>query len=224
MNQWLFPICNFAFKRTLDVFSDFNVEGKENIPTVGPVLIVSNHMSNIDPAIVAAVITRKPMFLAKKEIFQNKLFDFLLRSYGAYPVDRGRADIRALNWAEKQLNLGRTIIMFPEGTRSKTGGLLDGKLGVAKLAADTGATIVPIGIAGSESLQNVLKVLAPVSKLRIKIGNSFKINKDRCIAREAYKSATKEIMLKIALQLPDSYRGHYKNAENFPFDYITDIK
>ena len=63
------------------------------------------------------------MFLAKKEIFQNKLFDFLLRSYGAYPVDRGRADIRALNWAEKQLNLGRTIIMFPEGTRSKTGGL-----------------------------------------------------------------------------------------------------
>ena len=66
MGQWLFPPCNFGFKLTLRWFSDFTVEGQENIPKCGPLLVASNHLSNLDPAIVAAALPRPPVFLAKQ--------------------------------------------------------------------------------------------------------------------------------------------------------------
>ena len=152
MNDCVFHLCNFSFKKILSVFSDIKISGQKNIPLDGPVIIVSNHISNIDPAIVAASINRRPNFLAKKELFNNIFLNIFLRSYGAYPVDRGRADISALKWGENKLKLGQALILFPEGTRSKSGKLMKGKSGVARLAYVTGTPIVPIGISGSENL------------------------------------------------------------------------
>ena len=221
MNQWIFSICNFSFKQTLSIFSDIKISGKENIPLNGPVIIVSNHISNIDPAIVAASITRRPNFLAKKELFNNFFLNNFLRSYGAYPVDRGKGDIGALRWGEKQLKKGNALILFPEGTRSKSGKLMKGKSGVVKLAAITGSPIIPMGISGSENLQNLLKVLVPISKLRIKIGSSFFVKKENFLNKNDYEEATKEIMIKIAMQLPNKYHGDYQVDENLKFSYIN---
>ena len=82
MGQWLFPPCNFGFKLTLRWFSDFTVEGQENIPKCGPLLVASNHLSNLDPAIVAAVLPRPPVFLAKQELFKYRIGSTLMRGYG----------------------------------------------------------------------------------------------------------------------------------------------
>jgi len=221
LNQWIFSICNFSFKQTLSVFSDIKISGKENIPLDGPVMIVSNHISNIDPAIVAASITRRPNFLAKKELFNNLFLNNFLRSYGAYPVDRGKGDIGALRWGEKQLKKGNALILFPEGTRSKTGKLMKGKSGVARLATLTETPIVPIGISGSENLQNLLKVLAPISKLRINIGKAFTLKKENFSKKKDYDEATNEIMIKIAMQLPNKYHGSYQISKNINFSYIN---
>jgi len=150
MAQWLFPPCNFGFKITLRWFSDYKIEGLENIPEVRPLLIASNHLSNLDPAIIAAALPEAPVFLAKKELFKFSAGSFLLRGYGAYPVDRRGADIRALKWITDQLvSDHRIVMMFPEGTRSKTGGLLKGQPGLAHLAITTGATVVPIALSGA---------------------------------------------------------------------------
>jgi 1-acyl-sn-glycerol-3-phosphate acyltransferase len=79
MSQWLFPVLNLGFKTTLKLFSDFKIEGQENIPDSGPLLVASNHLSNLDPAIVAAALPRSPVFLAKKELFKYRWGSMLMR-------------------------------------------------------------------------------------------------------------------------------------------------
>jgi 1-acyl-sn-glycerol-3-phosphate acyltransferase len=225
MAQWLFPPCNFGFKITLKLFADFKVEGRENIPESGPLLVVSNHLSNLDPAIVAAALPRPPVFLAKKELFKYSVGSFLMRSYGAYPVDRRGGDVRALNWINRQLSVEhRTAIIFPEGTRSKTGGLLRGQPGLALLAFPTGTPIVPVALTGSEPLQNVLKVVKPTATIRLKIGKPFVTR--NIVAKPSRKAAlalTTEIMVRIAQMLPEGKRGEYSDMNDMEMTETADF-
>ncbi|MDP6666316.1 MAG: lysophospholipid acyltransferase family protein [Dehalococcoidia bacterium] len=215
MAQWLFPPCNFGFKTTLKWFSDFEIEGRENIPDSGPVLVASNHLSILDPGIVATALPRPPVFLAKKELFKFPIASFLMRGYGAYPVDRRGADLRALNWITRQLQSERKIvIVFPEGTRSKTGGLLRGQPGLAHIAISTGVPVVPFALTGSESLRNPLRVLKPTATLQLKIGKPFVAR--GAAGRPSRKTAsavTTEIMARISRMLPEGKRGEYPGPD-----------
>ncbi|MDA1278439.1 MAG: lysophospholipid acyltransferase family protein [Chloroflexi bacterium] len=211
MGQWLFPLCNIGFKTTLKLFSDFEISGQENIPRSGPVLVASNHLSNLDPAIVAAALDRPPVFLAKKELFRYRVGAFLMRAYGAFPVDRRGADIRALKWITNQLTVkNRIAIVFPEGTRSKSGALLHGQAGLAHLASSTGVPIVPFGLTGSEHLQNPLRVVKPSGVIRLNIGKPFVVSRGAGRStREVAATLTTEIMVRIARLLPEDKRGEY---------------
>jgi 1-acyl-sn-glycerol-3-phosphate acyltransferase len=227
MAQWLFPFCNAGFKTTLKLFSDYEVEGQQNLPNSGPLLVASNHLSNLDPAIVAAALPRPPVFLAKKELFKFRLGSALMRAYGAYPVDRRRADLRALNWITGQLlSEHRIAMVFPEGTRSKVGGLLRGQPGLAHIAISTGVPVIPIALTGSENLQNVLKVLKPTATLRLKIGKPFVVTQsDERLSRRKAVDVTTEIMVRIARMLPEDKRGEYSDQCNIELtetvDYIS---
>ena len=225
MAQWLFPPCNIGFKFTLKLFADFKIEGRENIPESGPVLVVSNHLSNLDPAIVAAALPRPPVFLAKKELFKYSVGSFLMRSYGAYPVDRRGGDVGALNWISRQLSVERKMaIVFPEGTRSRTGGLLRGQSGLALLASSTGAPIVPVALTGSEPLQNTLKVLKPTATIRLKIGKPFVArNTSGKPSRETASTLTTEIMVRIARMLPQGKRGEYSDLDDLEMTETIDF-
>ncbi len=123
--------------------------GVENFPSDSTSLILcSNHISNWDPVIL---ITAKPhrhiYFMAKSELFCNRLFSwFLGKQLGAFPVHRGTGDTDALNTAETLVKEGKILGIFPEGTRSKTGKLLRPKSGVAFIAAKTGAHVLPVAI------------------------------------------------------------------------------
>jgi 1-acyl-sn-glycerol-3-phosphate acyltransferase len=213
MAQWLFPACNAGFKTTLKLFSDFKIEGQENIPDSGPLLVASNHLSNLDPAIVAAALPRPPVFLAKKELFKFRLGSALMRGYGAYPVDRRSTDVRALNWITRQLlSEHRIAIVFPEGTRSNTGGLLIGQSGLAHIAMLTGVPIIPFALTGSENLQNPLKVLKPTATLGLKIGEPFVVSgSEGRTSRKKTADVTAEIMVRIAKMLPHDQRGEYSD-------------
>ena len=227
MAQWLFPLSNAAFKITLKLFSDFKIEGRENIPKSGPVIVASNHLSNLDPAIVAAALDRPPVFLAKSELFKYRAGAFMMRGYGAHPVNRHGADLRALNWITGQLSDSHRIaIVFPEGTRSRSGGLLRGQRGIAHIALSTGAPIVPFGLTGSENLQNPLRVVKPSGKLRLNIGRPFIVTRERKRpTREIATALTKEIMVRIAQMLPEEKRGEYAGLEDIEMietiDYAT---
>ena len=223
--QWLFPTCDVVFKGTLRLFSKFDVQGRENVPRHGPLIIVSNHLSTLDPAIVAAAVGRKPGFLAKTELFKNPVMRFLMIGYGAFPVDRGKADLRALNWSVRRLKKGGAVIMFPEGTRSRGQGLLKAHQGASLLATMTGAPIIPVALTGSEPLQSLLKVLAPVARLDLKIGEPFAVRiQGPRATREELDRITLETMSRIARMLPPQYRGEYAGTVDTAFEATVGVK
>jgi 1-acyl-sn-glycerol-3-phosphate acyltransferase len=131
------------------------VSGLENVPSTGPVILASNHLSVVD-SLVIPIVTRRPVyFLAKNEYFVNPLTRWMMLGLNQIPVDRssGRASLMALDAALPVLREGKVLGIFPEGTRSPDGRLYRGRPGVAKLALDAGATVVPVGLFGTEKVQ-----------------------------------------------------------------------
>ncbi len=207
--QWFFPLCNTAFRGTLAMFADIEVQNRERMRIDGPVIYVCNHLANLDPPIVASVLPRRALFLAKRELFSNPMFSFLLKGWGAYPVSRYSADAQALLWVRAMLEIGRAVVMFPEGTRSRNlQGLKKGHVGTAWAAAQSGATLVPIGMYGTDDMQNVLKVLMPIATIRMSVGEPFKVNSN-VDHRTDLQRTTTEIMFRVAMQLPEERRGMY---------------
>ena len=116
--------------------------------------------------------------------------------------------------------------MFPEGTRSKTGGLIKGQPGVSKLAIDCNLPIVPIALSGTENLQNPIKVLKPSAEIRLNIGKPFIVDKEKLkniSSRSGIFSVTKEIMLRISRMLPKEKQGYYKELSLEEFTVTVEI-
>ena len=207
--DYLYPICRYLQKLTLNTFSNFEVEGSENVPPMGPLIIVSNHMSNIDPSILSCSINRRLQFLAKDTLFKGFPISQMLRAYGAYPIRRGRPDIEAIKWAADQLGKDASLVVFPEGTRNN-GKMIKGKIGTARLIQMTQSTILPVGITGTEHLQHLGRVIKPKGNIKVNIGTPFSLPKiDGEITKSIFESLTEIIMLRVANLLPRRYKGVY---------------
>lgn len=124
------------------------VQGREHVPDSGRVLICANHISNYDPPLLGSSLTRSAYYLAKDELFHPWPMGAYMRSVHCIPVARGRADRGALEQALTYLRNDEALVVFPEGTRSRTGELGEFQRGAAFLARRTGAPIVPVGIQG----------------------------------------------------------------------------
>lgn len=121
------------------------VVGRGNIPKrIGGLIIASNHVSNNDPPFIGVVFKGKYTFMAKEELFKNRFFAWLIRKLGAFPVKRGAKDFAAIDTAIESLGKGRTFMIFPEGTRSKTGELGRPKSGVSIIAVRAKAPVIPV--------------------------------------------------------------------------------
>src|SRR5690606_36105901 len=134
------------------------VTGKNNIPKNGPVIICSNHISNLDPPIVGITCPRDIYFMAKDELFRKKFLGWLLRKLHAFPVNRGGQDRQALREGLKVLKDNHTLGLFPEGTRSKTGKLGKGLAGAGFFALRSNATVIPCAISGEYKRFKKVKV------------------------------------------------------------------
>lgn len=133
--------------------------GTENIPKTGPVIICSNHISNYDPPIVGITCPRPIHFLAKEELFKNKIFGYILRKVHAFPIKRGMKDRNALRQGLNVLKDGHVLGLFPEGTRSKTGEIKKGLAGAGFFALRSNAAVVPCAIIGSYQSKEPLNVV-----------------------------------------------------------------
>ena len=122
-------------------------EGVENVPKTGSNIIASNHRSYRDP-VFGALRTRVPCsFMAKEELFHgNKMFVWLIKFMGAFPVVSGSGDMSVITTSVEKLEQGRNLMIFPEGTRSKDGKLGKGKSGVALIAAIAQVPVIPMAI------------------------------------------------------------------------------
>ena len=129
-----------------------SVDGADQVPASGPVIIAPVHRSFIDFFVASEVTPRKLHYMAKDSLWENGLLARILPAVGAFPVHRESADREALRRAQQVLDAGEVLILFPEGER-RTGPVVEElHEGVAFLAARTGATVVPVGIGGSASV------------------------------------------------------------------------
>ncbi|MGI5921408.1 MAG: lysophospholipid acyltransferase family protein [Syntrophomonadaceae bacterium] len=124
-------------------------EGLNNIPSTGPVIIASNHVSNWDPVMVAISIQRTICFIAKAELFSNIILNKLFRKLHAFPVKRGTADRRAIKEALDILAQGKVLGIFPEGQRHKSNTESKAHAGIAMLALKSQAPVVPVACIGT---------------------------------------------------------------------------
>ncbi len=143
--------------------------GREHIPTEGPLLLAANHRSFLDPFVLATMTRRPVYYVAKKELFQrSRLQAWFLNALGAFPVDRGASDQEMLETARRILERGDAVLIFPEGTRIRPGGLGTPKSGVGRLALKTGAPIVPLAVIGTEDVRRGWRIRP--HKVRIRCG------------------------------------------------------
>jgi 1-acyl-sn-glycerol-3-phosphate acyltransferase len=128
------------------------VSGSEQVPAAGPVLLASNHLSALDTILIPSFSPRKVQFLAKASLFEGRLGHWFFTSIGAIPVHReaGSAAQAALESGTSVLAAGQVFAVFPEGSRSRDGRLYRGRSGAAFMALETGATVVPVGLIGTD--------------------------------------------------------------------------
>ncbi|WGD37975.1 lysophospholipid acyltransferase family protein [Lysinibacter sp. HNR] len=145
----LTPLGRFAYR--------IRVVGKHNVPTRGAVLFASNHLAARDSIIIPLAVPRRVQFLAKSHYFERarvfgRIQRWFFNTIGAVPVKRGAggAAQTSLNVGRDILRSGGTFAIYPEGTRSRDGRLYRGRTGVAWLALETGATVIPVGLIGSD--------------------------------------------------------------------------
>lgn len=130
----------------------YKIEGLENFPAEGPVIVASNHISLWDPIIVGCALPRKVFFMAKEDLFQRPMLNKLFEELGAFPVKRGQGDINAIRKALTILKEGKILGIFPEGTRSKTGNVQEAMAGIAFIMEKSKAPILPVRVYGSNGL------------------------------------------------------------------------
>jgi 1-acyl-sn-glycerol-3-phosphate acyltransferase len=192
--------CRPVMAALLWALADFRIEGLERVPRQGPLIVASNHLHFCDPPILGGMLPRYVRFMAKQEAFAFPWGVLFTTAYGAFPVNRGQLDRRALRNAERILASGGCVGMFPEGHRSHGKGLLPGFDGVALVARRTAAPILPIGLTGTEA---VFKS-RPRWPIIMRVGEPFQARSGCPLAE-----ATREMMCAIAQLLPARYRGVY---------------
>lgn len=145
------------------------IEGREHIPRHGAAVIVSNHVSMIDPFVIGYATQRLVSFMGKQELFGIPFVGFWLRKLGAFPVDRARRDPAALRTALTVLKSGELLGMFPEGTRSTSGEMLELRTGAARLAARTQAPIIPAAVFNTNHALPPKKFIRP-ARIGVRFG------------------------------------------------------
>jgi 1-acyl-sn-glycerol-3-phosphate acyltransferase len=184
-----------------------HLRGRYNLPRRGSYIIAANHLSWIDVPMVPAYIPGKVVYMAKEEAFHSQV-GWLVRFLGAFPVKRGEGDRQALRTADDLLKKQKALVIFPEGTRSKTRTLAKAHAGLGMIALRSGAPVVPVAIWGSE---DVLKKFG--AQVTICYGEPVVFKpKGAKVTREDIEAATEEVMHRIAAMLPERYRGVYGDS------------
>ena len=152
------------------------VQGEENVPATGPVLMVSNHTSYLDPVGIGVASPRRVVFMAKAELFKKQPLAFLLRGVDCFPVRRGEADRSAFKFTLTMLEEGRVVCIFPEGTRYDGVELGEAEPGAALFAIRTGCPVVPVFVRGAHLMLGKDDKLRR-GKITIAFGEPFTIDK-----------------------------------------------
>ncbi|MBI4337766.1 MAG: 1-acyl-sn-glycerol-3-phosphate acyltransferase [Chloroflexi bacterium] len=211
-----YSVSNFLLKGALRAFAHWEVEGRENVPPFGPLIVVANHQSNLDPPLLGVSIPRRLRYMAKRKLFKS-LFGTFLRAYGAMPLDLDGRDVAALRGALHLLSCDGALVLFPEGHRYPGQGMHRASPGVAYLALKSQAPVLPVGITGTERIGPIWRVVFPTGHLRVRIGQAFTLPAiEGKLPRQQLEALTTMIMQRVAALLPPQYQGVYRLPETSP--------
>jgi 1-acyl-sn-glycerol-3-phosphate acyltransferase len=192
------------------------IEGRANVPRTGPVIFASNHLSFIDSIAIPVAAPRPVHFLAKSSYFDDWASRQFFTAIGAIAVERGagQAALDALDQQRRILDDGRAVALYPEGTRSLDGRLYKGRTGVAFLALQTGAPVVPVGLIGTDAVMPVgAKFPSLRERITVRFGEPLDLSRHgAATSGRARRLATDEIMAAIHTLSEQELAGVYNEV------------
>ncbi len=193
MGKMLYLLAKYSFIIYFKIIARWEVEGRKNLPLQGPLIVMANHTSTLDPPVVGCVLKRQVFFMAKEELFKNPIASWAFKMIGVFPVRRGKPDLKAIKNAFKIIKEDKVLGMFPEGTRNKSGEPGQAQAGAVMIALKSKAPILPIGISNINNQK----------RLKVSIGEVFKLEKyyDKKINRQLRDEVGKLIMNKIKAEM-----------------------
>jgi 1-acyl-sn-glycerol-3-phosphate acyltransferase len=151
--DWVYRLARVLLTIPLLTIYRFRAIGVDNVPAHGPVILAPNHFSFFDHFFIAVLLRREVQFMAKSQLFQPPLLDFILTHGGTFPVRRGQRDEESFITAHSILDRGGTVLMYAEGGRMRSKSLGQPKPGLGRLVLESGVPVVPIAIHGSQHVR-----------------------------------------------------------------------
>lgn len=200
-------------------YADIKIHGEENLENIkSPVIFICNHLSNADGLVLNKVLKKyNPYFVAGVKLNSTSMSKIGLEIINTIPIKANSADVEALKKCIEAIKEEKNILIFPEGTRSRNGEMIEGKKGIVLIARKANVPIVPIGIWGTEKFMpindnNMGEETFKHAEVNVSIGEQFtlpKYNKEE--SKEEYSDKCLETIMKsIANRLPDEYKGVHK--------------
>ncbi len=185
MNNILYQSALLAFRIYFRIFCNWQISGRSNVPSEGPLIVMANHISYLDPPLIGCILNRRVNFMAKEELFRNPIAGWALRKVGAFPVKRGRADRKAIKKAFSVLREEEVLGIFPEGTRHRPEKPGKAQSGAVMIVLKSRAPVLPVGI----------KFVGD-KKVKASIGKPFQLDQyyDRKLSRDELGEAGELIM------------------------------
>jgi len=201
----------------LNILFSWKVEGRENIPLTGPLILITNHVHLLDPFFLVFSFPRWINFMAKEELFRSPFLRPWLRWAGSLSIRRGgkiREKQKMLKSARNALEKGFILGMFPEGGRSRDGKLRKGKPGSAVIASKTNVPLLPVGIVGTDKIKGISWLWKRLG-IVVNIGKPFKLPPNYSkMSKSQMQLLTTQLMREIAALLPPEYQGAYEKHED----------
>jgi 1-acyl-sn-glycerol-3-phosphate acyltransferase len=160
----VYRLSHWILKPLLIAYLRLTRTGMETIPPEGPVLVVANHRSFLDPFLIGTLLppSRPVCFMGKAELFARPRAGWYVSRCGCFPVRRGESDPEAMETARQVLARGGVLVIFPEGTRLRHGGLGKPRRGAFRMAIETGATVLPVCLLGADNVRRAKVIVRPV--------------------------------------------------------------
>ena len=194
----------------------FDMDGRELVPRTGGLMVCANHSSNVDPPMVPGFLPRADSWsMAKAEWFRD-LRGLIFRAYHAFPVVRHTADRSAIRRALAILRGGECLVMYPEGTRVREGGLKHAEPGAGFLALQAKVAVQPVALIGTRAIFPAGTLLPRRGRISLRFGRPFGIASHRPDGRRVTnQEASDAIMVRIAELMPEDVRGEYADLDRW---------
>lgn len=185
--MYFYRVAKFIVNIVFRVIFRIEINGRDNVPEKGPIVLCSNHKSNLDPVILGIAFPRPIIFMAKQELFKNRFLSKLITALGAFPVDREGSDIGAIKTSFRVLKQEQVLGIFPEGTRVERMDLDNAKPGIALISIKSKSPIVPVYIDSEYKL---------FSEIVVNIGEPIYFDEyyNQKLEAEDYLEISKDIM------------------------------